>query len=127
VINKARRVRQVYTCIPEELNRREADPFDYKLRSLAEVEEQMKYFPPDVVINAAYRKYTSSDRREGHENNLETRDRISVITIDIRELNLQPLQKERLIFLLGPRYDPKKPHQLKVVSKRHLTFLENYF
>ena len=55
MINKARRVRQVYTCIPEELNRREADPFDYKLRSLAEVEEQMKYFKHGLKLKKEQR------------------------------------------------------------------------
>lgn len=48
------------------------------------------------------------------------------ITIDIRELNLAPLQRERFQFLLGPRYNPKKPHFCKIVISQYNTFQENY-
>ena len=37
------------------------------------------------------------------------------------------MQRERFIFLLGQRYNPKKPHEVKIVTKQYATFLENYF
>ena len=37
------------------------------------------------------------------------------------------MQKERFIFLLGPRHNPKKPHDIKIVTKQYATFTENYF
>lgn len=43
-------MKQIYSCIPESMERRDADPFNYKLRSLEEVKEQMKYYPPNFII-----------------------------------------------------------------------------
>lgn len=44
----------------------------------------------------------------------------------MRELRLAPLQRERFIFLLGRRYNPTKPHSVKIVVKQYNTFSENY-
>ena len=97
---------------------KQADPFDYKLRSLAEVKEQMKFFPPDLIINASYRRYTSGDLRpQEMQEHVDDRDRVSKLFFDLRDMNLQPLQRERFVFLLGPRYNPKKPHEVKIVTK----------
>jgi len=57
---------------------------------------------------------------------MDNRERVAKIFIDMREMNLATLQRERLIFLLGPRFNPKKPYQLKIVAKQHNTFSENY-
>ena len=43
-------MKQIYTCVPASMETKRNDPFDYKLRSLAEVKEQLKYFPADVVV-----------------------------------------------------------------------------
>lgn len=40
-------------------------------------------------------------------------------------MNLAPLQRERLIFLLGPRYNPKYPWLFKVVAKQYPDFSDN--
>ena len=69
----------------------------------------------------------AGDRRQANERNTDDRDRVSKLRFDLRHLNLQPLQRERFIFLLGPRYNPKKPHSIKIVTKQYATFLENYF
>jgi len=104
-----------------------ADPFDYKLRSLAEVKEQMKYYAPDFFLQAHYKRYTAGDYRQNNPNNLDDRERVSKIYFDLRDLHLQPLQRERFIFLLGPRHNPNRPHDIKIVSKQYATFTENYF
>ena len=43
----------------------------------------------------------------------------------MRDMNLFPMQRERLIFLLGPRYKPEKPHRLKIVVKQYPDFEDN--
>ena len=85
------------------------DPFNYRLRSLAEVQEQLKYYTPDIYVQATYKRYVAGDIREDEPNNVDDRERVSKLRFKLSDLNLQPLQKERFIFLLGPRYNPKKP------------------
>ena len=125
--SRENRMKQIYTCVPASMETKRNDPFDYKLRSLAEVKHQLKYFPADLVVYASYKRYTAGDHREDNERNTDDRDRVSKLRFDLRHLNLQPLQRERFIFLLGPRYNPKKPHSIKIVTKQYPTFLENYF
>jgi hypothetical protein len=64
--------------------------------------------------------------RVNDENNLDLRGEVAKIWIDIREMNLAPLQRERFIFLLGRRYNPKKVHDVKIVCKQYATYSENY-
>ena len=117
----------IYCAIPKEMQFKKPDPFNYKLRSPDEIREQMKYYPPKFTLFAEYKRYTAGDYREGHPNNTDDRDRVSKITGNLREFNLAPLQRKRFIFLLGPRWDPKKPNHVKIVTKQYPTFLENYF
>lgn len=113
--------------MPQAFETKRNDPFDYKLRSLKEVKEQLAFHTPDLHVNASYKRYTAGDYRQGDENNIDDRDRISKLKFDLRDLHLAPLQRERFIFLLGPRWNPKKPHDIKIVTKQYATFLENYF
>lgn len=121
------RLKEIYCCIPESMKRKEADPFDYKLRSLAEVKEQMRIFPPDFFMNVETKVYFAGDVRKNNPNNTDDRGRVSRIHFDLRDLNLAPLQRDRFIFLLGPRFNPEKPHTMKIVTKQYPTYLENYF
>jgi hypothetical protein len=57
---------------------------------------------------------------------LDTREAVAKFTLDMRELKLAPLQRERFIFLLGRRFNPEKPHNVKIVVKQYNTFSENY-
>ena len=107
----------VYSCVPKSFERKQADPFDYKLRSMAEVQEQMKYYAPNFPVMAEYKRYTAGDIRQNNPNNIDDRERVSKLMINLRDLKLAPLQRERFIFLLGPRYNPKKPHEVKIVTK----------
>ena len=84
-------MKQIYCCVPESMLTKPVDRFDYKLRSMDEIEEQMKYFPPDFVIDAAYKRYTAGDRRQHQYENPDDRERVSKLTFDIRQLNLAPL------------------------------------
>lgn len=85
---RSTRMKQVYCCIPESMQTKEADPFAYKLRSKAEVKEQMKYTPPNFVFKTLYKGYTSGDLRRNDPANLDDRDRVSKISFDLRDMNL---------------------------------------
>ena len=87
----------------------------------------MRMFPPDFIMHAELKLYMAGDQRRNNENNTDDRNRTSRIHFDLRDLKLQPLQRERFIFLLGPRYDPENPHKIKIVTKQYPTHLENYF
>ena len=102
---REKRMKNIYSCVPEGMQTKQADPFNYKLRSRAEVEEQMKYFPPNFILNAEYKRYTAGDYRQNDPNNTDDRDRVSKIRFNLMEMGLQPLQRERFIFLLGPRHN----------------------
>ena len=111
------RMKQLYPCIPESQTQVKADPFDYKLRSKQEVMNEHTYFPPDLAIKMIYRRYMATDLREHTESNTETRDRVAKIEIDINELNFSVRQRERFVFLLGPRYNPLRPFYCKIVCR----------
>lgn len=115
----------MYPCIPSYCKLSPKDPFDYKLRSGAEVAEEMKYFPPNFEIKTGYKKYVAGDTRPT-ENTYDNRERVAKISLDMRDLKLAPLQRRRMIFLLGPRYNPAKPHHIKIVYSQYNTFQENY-
>ncbi len=53
--------------------------------------------------------------RENNPNNRDNRERVAKLRVDIRELGLAPLQRQRFQYLLGPRFDPAKPHHAKIV------------
>ena len=115
---REKRMGEIYCAIPKSMKTQQADPFNYKLRSLPEVQEQMKYFPPNIIFDVEYKRYTAGDYRQNDENNTDDRERVSKIRFDIRDLNLAPLQRERFIFLLGSRYNHEKnPFKVKIVTK----------
>jgi hypothetical protein len=64
--------------------------------------------------------------REHGNTRVDHRDKVAIIHFDFRNLNLAPLQRERMIFLLGPRYKPEMGNQFKIVCKQFMTFQENY-
>ena len=79
------------------------------------------------MMHVDFKRYTAGDQRQNTDLNLDDRERVSKITFDLRDMNLQPLQRERFVFLLGPRYNPEKPHKIKIVTKQYATYIENYF
>jgi hypothetical protein len=64
------------------------------------------------------------DTREHAASNIDHRDKVARITFDLRTLNLSPEQRERFIFLLGPRY--RNSPMIKLTSRKYFTFQENY-
>lgn len=89
--SREKRMRGIYCCIPKEIQTKQADPFNYRLRSREEVESQMKYYPPTFGMDAHYKRYTGGDYRQNDDNNLDDRERVSKITFDIKEMNFQYL------------------------------------
>lgn len=120
-------MKEVYCCVPEWTKFTPKDPFDYPLRSRKEVQEQIDTFPPNFRLRVERKMYMAGDTRKHHPDNTDDRGRVCKVRFDIREMMLQPLQRERFIFLLGPRYNPDKPHEIKIVSKQYATYIENYF
>ena len=115
-----------YTQIPPWLKKQDRDPFDYQLRSKAEVQEDQKYFPPDFQWIMQFDKYPSGDTREHVSQRIDHRDKKAKIFFDMRDMNLSPEQRERLIFLLGRRYEEKDGHQFKIVYRDFKTYQANY-
>jgi hypothetical protein len=60
-------------------------------------------------------KYPHGDVREHGNMRIDHRDKVVKITFDLRDLKLSPEQRERFVFLLGPRY--KEGHQQKIVCR----------
>lgn len=84
----------MYPCVPDTQKLTPKDPFDYKLRSKHEVAEEFKYMPPEFFIDARYVRYTAGDVRPGEEN-YDNRERVAKIYLDMRDLRLAPLQRDR--------------------------------
>ena len=80
-----------YNCVPEWMKPAPKDPFDYKLRSKEEILEEFKYYEEPFTVEACYKKYTAGDTRM--EDNLDTRDRVAKITVNLKEMGLAPLQR----------------------------------
>jgi hypothetical protein len=51
------------------------DPFDYKLRNKADVQEEHRLFPPDFKIHADYKNYSASGDTSV-SNSLDNRERV---------------------------------------------------
>ena len=63
-----------YSCVPDWMKPAEQDPFDYKLRSKEEVQEEFKYYHTVFDIQGSYKNYTAGDTRA--EDNLDNRERV---------------------------------------------------
>ena len=56
-------MKEIYCTIPKQMITKQADPFAYKLRSMAEVQEHLKYYPPTFMMDVTYKRYTAGDYR----------------------------------------------------------------
>lgn len=124
-----RRPREMYPCIPSYAQTQAKDPFDYPLRSKQEVMDEFKYIPALFDMQVHYKRYTAGDVRPAEDERVDSydnRERVAKVFLDIRDLRLAPLQRKRFQYLLGPRHDPKKPHDLKIVYGLYDTYKENY-
>lgn len=62
-----------YSCIPEWQQPTKVDPFDYKLRSPKEIEEEHRLVPPIFPLEAEHCEYPNGDATPG---NLDFRETI---------------------------------------------------
>lgn len=111
-----------YNCIPEWQKPAVQDPFDYKLRNKEEVKEEFKYYYDAFDIQGVYKKYTAGDTRA--EDNLDNRERVAKIWVQLNEMGFAPLQRQRFIFLLGNRYTGSS--KIKIVCRQYNTYHENF-
>lgn len=88
------------------------DPFDYPLRSLEEVKREIALKPPIDEFQITMFAYRDSDPKVA-----DPREHIVKVEVDMRNWHLTKLQKQRLAFLLGPRYTPHS-NTFKVVSRQ---------
>jgi hypothetical protein len=47
---------------------------------------EFKYFAPTIELKANYKRYLAGDTRENNPENLDNRERVSKIFVDIRKL-----------------------------------------
>ena len=70
------------------------------------------------------RIYPEADKRRNNPLNLDHRDKLCKIRFDLREMGLSTEQRERFVFLLGPRYSGTPIN--KIVYGKYHTYAENY-
>lgn len=77
---------------------------------------------PDFEWTIQTDKYPAGDVREHGTTRTDHRDKVAKIEFNMQDLKLSPEQRERLIFLLGPRYRPEHGNKIKIVQRSFLTF-----
>jgi hypothetical protein len=114
-----------YPCIPVWMKEREKDPFDYPLRSKKELAFEQYMFPPMFgmkMITNDYKVISNNKTYAVHK--ADNRNNIAKIELNFQEMNLSPLQKQRMIFLLGPRYK-KNSKTFKIVCRQYTKWEHN--
>ena len=101
--------------VPEWNKKIYRDPFDYPLRSIDEVKAEFEKFPIDKTARVEI--YQFSDRHHNKPKFIDAEQAVVKMWVDMDGWNLTPLQKERLVFLLGPRY--KGVSEFKIVSRQY--------
>ena len=112
-----------YPCVPDFMSTSKRDPFDYTLQTKEEVRKQLLLncnFPIEVgkIMDKNFGKPVESDKHGQDMIGEQVK-----IRFDMNEWPLSSLQKERLIFLLGPRYRDR-PH-VRFTVKQYDTFEKN--
>jgi hypothetical protein len=115
-----------YPCVPVWMKYRSKDPFDYPLRSKKEVMFEQYLAPPIFNVTAYKSDYAAiSSFKHLKTNKADQRNDVARFEVDIREIMLSPLQKKRMIFLLGPRYN-QRTSKFKIVCRRYATYEHNF-
>lgn len=106
-----------YPCVPLWMKEKPKDPFDYPLRSKKEIAFDMEILPPVFPIKLLTTTYDTSLKNSTLPI-LKTDKREAEIKMifDMKTWGLTPLQKKRLIFLLGRRY--KGGDNVKIVVRQ---------
>lgn len=87
---------KLYGIVPPWAQPIARDPFDYKLRTIEEVREEFRTRPPKMVAQVTLVDYTDAPNHP--------MSAVVKVELNMEDWNLTRLQRERLIFLLGPRY-----------------------
>ena len=91
------------------------DPFNYPLRTIEQVREEYRSNPP--------RQQATLEVTECVESPDHPKGAVIKLTLNMEDWNLTPLQRERLIFLLGPRY--RNSPYFRVIVRNYATKEEN--
>jgi len=114
-----------YPCIPVWMKEREKDQFDYPLRSKKEIAFEQYMFPPLFTIKMITNDYkVISNNKTFAVHKGDNRNNIAKIELDFDDMKLSPLQRERIIFLLGPRYK-KGSKKFKIVCRQYTKWEHN--
>jgi hypothetical protein len=125
LINSAKTKKMTYDCIPTWMKDKPKDHFDYPLRSKQEIQLENEISPPNFPVNCIKKTYMAPLKNIGAKiNNSDLRNSIVKFEVEFNNLRLTPLQKNRLIFLLGNRYKGGKSFKIVV---RQYDNLENNF
>lgn len=115
-----------YPCIPTWMKPRQKDPFDYPLRSLEEMTFEQYVDPPLFKTKIIVNNYTAvTQMKTMHVHKSDKRNKEIRFLMRIEDMKLTPLQRKRLIFLLGPRY--KNDGKVKIVMRSYDSFEENFY
>lgn len=122
-----KRKRMQYDYVPDFMKAVKTDPFDYPLQSREEVRKQIYSTPELNYMNTTVTQVY-------HDRTIVPIDAPMIgdfkesihpkITIDISKLGLSSLQKERMIYLLGPRY--RGNNMITLNCKQYDNFDQNY-
>ena len=113
-----------YPCIPKWMKAREKDPFDYPLRSRKEIAFEQYMNPPLFTVTVIKNNYMAlSEMSTLNVHKADCRNSQIIIEGNIEHMNLTPLQKKRLIFLLGRRW--KNDGKVKIVARQYTNMDHN--
>jgi hypothetical protein len=94
-----------YPCIPMWMKQREFQDFDYPLLSRKEMLLEQHIKPPNFNAKIITTDYAHLYKFKSFpQNTVDKRATDVKLELNMSEMGLGPLQKKRLIFLLGPRY-----------------------
>lgn len=113
-----------YPIIPEWLKPFEKDKFTYPLRSKQDIAFDQEICPPNFPITLVYKEYKDPVTHE-EDVKIDSRNEEVKFIIDLNTMALSHQQKERIIFLLGNRYNGSS--KVKINCKQFNNFEDNYY
>lgn len=112
-----------YPCIPNFMQTVKADPFDYQLQTKQQVSEQLAVNPKFEMDLAKTTYNKSMTPLELPLNPATINEVVPKITFDLKKWPMSSCQRERFIYLLGPRYRGKSTITLR--CKQYTTYDQN--